>query len=125
MPEHAPQSENQRDLYHEIKDNYIVMTQERWDQARDYRTKHGEWPADYEGWDYLIQDTIDCIQYLLPNDETWFHIIAVSHEHSLAKETGFCEMNDFYPFKFQGREYPSDYAQVVHNDQLKCRFEVE
>lgn len=68
--------------------------------------------------DYFKVGDIGGVLYYAPNDETWGCVIAVSHEHKLARDTGFYEMDDM--------EYPdSDYAQVVHNGQLMCKFETE
>lgn len=68
------------------------------------------------GTDYFKVDTIKGIEYYAPNDEDWGCIIAVSHEHKVAIDTGFYEMDDM--------EYKdSDYAQVVQDGQLMCEFE--
>ena len=66
-------------------------------------------------WDYVIMATLDGVEYWLPNDEEWFHIVAVDHTHRVARETGFCEMNDF-TYEDRNVVDPAD-------GQLKCKFE--
>ncbi len=67
--------------------------------------------------DYIHIDTIDGIDFYTPNDEDWGAIVAVSHEHHLVKDTEFFEMDDM--------EAGEDYTQVIHEGEIKCRFETE
>lgn len=97
MPEQAPTSIEQPELYRELVDNYAVINQHQWQTAKDHLHKFNAWPDGY-GWDYLIVETIDGIDYWLPNDESWFDIMAVDHTNKLAIGTGFPEMDDLsYP----------------------------
>lgn len=70
------------------------------------------------GCDYFKIAEINNILYYTPNDETLSSIIAISHDHQLAAATGFYDMDDM-------ECEDSEYAQIVHNDQLKCQFETE
>jgi hypothetical protein len=73
---------------------------------------------DYVGaCDYFKLDTIDTIEYYTPNDEDWGAIVAVSHEHELATNTGFYDMSDM-------ETIGSEYAQVIDDGVIKCSFEV-
>jgi hypothetical protein len=70
------------------------------------------------GTDYILVDTINDIEYYTPNDEDWGPIIAVSDEHKLATNTTFYDMDDM--------DYPdSDYAMVVVDGVMGCRFSLE
>jgi len=96
MPEHAPTSIDQSELYRELGD-YSTITQRKWQIAKDHLHEFHTWP-DGHGWDYLIMDTILDVEYWLPNDESWFDIMAVDHANKLAVGTGFPEMDDLsYP----------------------------
>ena len=67
--------------------------------------------------DYYECGLIDGINYYTPNDEDWGGIIAVDHVNKKACYTGFYEMDDM--------EVPdSDYAIVLHEGALMCRFEL-
>jgi len=66
--------------------------------------------------DYFLLDTIDGIEYYTPNDEEWGAIVAVSHEHKLAHDTQFFEMDDM-------EDPEGDYCQVVDDGKIMCRFE--
>ena len=68
------------------------------------------------GCDYVKLDTINGIEYFTPNDEDWGAIVAVSREQELAIDTGFFDMIDM-------EDEDSDYAQVVKDGKLMCRFE--
>jgi len=97
MPDNAPTSTEQPELYRELDDNYPTITQDQWNDAKTYLNETGRWP-DGHGWDYLIMDTILGVEYWLPNDESWFEIMAVDHANKLAVGTGFPEMDDLsYP----------------------------
>ena len=48
----------------------------------------------WDGADYLCQFEKDGVKFYLPNNEDWFDVIAVDHEHKLAVSTGFCEYGD-------------------------------
>lgn len=70
--------------------------------------------------DFFKVGEIDGILYYAPNNEDWGSIIAVSHEHQLARDTMFYEMDDM--------EYPdSDYKHVVVDGVMNCKvvFETE
>jgi len=69
------------------------------------------------GCDYFKVAEIEDILYYAPNNEEWGAIVAVSHEHELAHDTGFYEMDDM------AAEH-GEYKQVVDNDEIKCEFEV-
>lgn len=97
MPEHAPTSIEQPELYHELVSEYHNINQDEWEAAKQFLKKWGSWPEDH-GWDYLVMDTINGVEYWLPNDESWFDIMAVDHTNKLAVGTGFPEMDDMsYP----------------------------
>jgi hypothetical protein len=69
------------------------------------------------GEDYMLDNVIEGIEYWIPNDETY--TIRVKHiETGLEKDTEFFEMDDF-------EHEDSDYAYVMHNGELMCRFEAE
>ena len=115
MPEHAPRSTDQSALYLELVDNYPVLP------IATYRADCKLPAKDQKRtpWDYLLMSTLDGVEYWLPNDEDWFHVVAVDHKNHLAKETGFCEMDDF-------EHDNSDYRFVMDNSdkQLKCKFKI-
>lgn len=129
MHQHPPKSTDQNELYHELTrpdGGYIAISKEQWDRESESQR---EWYATdprpetrpaMTNWDYLVMDTLDSVEYWLPNDEEWFHVIAVDHTNRLARETGFCEMNDF-------TYEDSDYRNVMDpsDGQLKCKFEVK
>lgn len=78
----------QRALYQELQDDgYVLM--------ECYEAKTNHWVGD-DGIaaDYLCQFEKDGVKFYLPNNEDWFHVIAVDHENKLALETGFCEYDD-------------------------------
>jgi hypothetical protein len=129
--ENPPQVDTQAELYHALTrpdGGYPVITREQWNRESEAQR---EWYANSTDrelrrndnrpvmtpWDYLLMGTIEGIEYWLPNDETWFDIVAVDHTNRLAAYTGFCEMNDF--------EYAdSDYRYQFDpfDNQIKCKF---
>ena len=95
--EHAPSSTDQANLYVELQNYNLTEKLER-------------------GTDYFLVGDINGVKYYSPNDESWGCIVAIDHDYKVAINTNFYEMDDM--------EWPdSDYAQVVHNGQLMCRFE--
>ena len=75
------------------------------------------WRTLGDGEEYMLVNTIEGIEYWMPNDETY--TIRVKHiETGLEKSTDFFEMDDF-------EHEDSDYAYVMHNGELMCRFEAE
>jgi len=116
--EYPPKSIDQSELYRELvrpDGGYIAVTHEAWDA--DCEKPMGQ--RSLGPWDYLIMATLDGVEYWLPNDETWFHVIAVDHTNRLAKETGFCEMDDF---TYDDSEYR--FVMDPSDKQLKCKFEI-
>jgi len=65
--------------------------------------------------EYLPVGIVEDISYYTPNDENLGTIIAVDHTNKIAKETDFFEMDDIYT--------GSDYAMVLQDNELVCRFE--
>lgn len=73
-------------------------------------------PETNEVADYLCTFVREGIKYYVPNDESW-GIIAVDHEHKLAIDTGFNEMDDI-------EAEHGEYAQFYHDGKLTCGFEL-
>jgi len=69
------------------------------------------------GCDYFLVLDHGDIKYYTPNDEDWGAIVAISEESHLAADTGFFDIDDM-------EDKESEYAYVVHNNKLMCRFEL-
>ena len=67
--------------------------------------------------DYYLIAEIEGVKFYTPNDEDWGAIIAISHEHKLAHYTSFYEMDDM-------SNIGGGYEMIVHDGQMKCKFEV-
>ena len=94
-----------------MQDNYPKYST----QAEMYAVLMADYTLDDAG-DYIKVGDIGGMEYYCPNDEDWGCVIALDHEHKLATDTGFFEMDDM--------EYPdSDYAIVYSDGQLMPRFE--
>jgi hypothetical protein len=111
--EHAPKNctidspELQGPLYAELKAYSFA------DHIRDPDT------GDIVSADYYKVDSIDGIDFYTPNDEDWGSIVAISHEHKLAHDTSFYEMDDMAsPAPYD------DYAMVVVDGKMGCRFDL-
>ena len=66
--------------------------------------------------EYLLVGIVEGISYYTPNDEDLGTIIAVDHTNEIVKQTDFFEMDDIYT--------GSDYAMVLQDNDLMCRFEI-
>jgi len=106
MTDLTPEQE-QQEYYKHIKANHTFQ---------DIRNDTAWYLKGDRAGDWLQIDSIGGVDYYTPNDEDWGSVLAVSEEHKIARKTGFYEMTDM--------ESPnSDYAQVVSNGQIMCRFE--
>ena len=69
--------------------------------------------------DYYKVDSIDGVDFYTPNDEDWGAIVAISHEHKLAHDTSFYEMDDMAsPAPYD------DYGMVIVDGVMGCRFDL-
>ena len=70
--------------------------------------------------DFYKVDSIDGIDFYTPNDETWGGVVAVSHEHGLAHDTSFYEMDDM------ASPAPlDDYKMVIVDGVMGCKFDLQ
>jgi hypothetical protein len=108
--DHPPKKASQKEMFHQFWNFYSYG---------NLRNDDGS----INSCDYYFCDTIEGIDYYTPNDEDWFHVVAVDKVNKLFAFTGFCEMDDFYS-PYDGTV--SDYAFVLDDDgDLKCKFEAD
>ena len=68
--------------------------------------------------DYYHVGNVDGVDFYTPNDEDWGAIVAISHEHNLAHDTSFYEMDDM------GNPDYDDYHMVIVDGVMGCRFDL-